>query len=354
MKLCKIIHLLPSNKFSGAEHVILQIMDLFKNDTNFEMYYVSCDGPIRTILEQKKVNYQLFSKFSYKEIKKVINKIQPNIIHAHDFRASSFAACFNKKAKIISHLHVNWPWIKNLNIKNIIYALSLLRTNLVFGVSQSIFNEYIFNNFMKNKFFLLPNVLNAEDIQKKSQNSTIAPIDLLFVGRLTEQKNPIMFLEIIKTLIQKEVHVNAVMLGDGELKKDCEKYITENNLKDFITLKGFVPNPYPYMKAAKILVIPSKFEGFGLVAIEAMLLNTLVIGTSVGGLKDILIDTCSTIAKTKEEFLFEIKRLLINKNLYDKKIQSTKTKIEKYTNLPLYKEKLINYYQMVLEKNYAR
>lgn len=341
----KIIHLLPSNNFSGAENVALQIIDLFKDDDVFEMYYVCTDGPIRSVLEQRKVKYEMLSKFSYNEIKEVINRIQPDIIHAHDFRASVLASFFSKKAKIISHLHANWPWIKKINIKTIAYALALKKINLVLGVSQSIYDEYIFNKCLRNKFFVLPNVLNSENIQKKSEEFKIDPIDLLFVGRLIDEKNPLLFLEIINVITKKGYSIDATMLGDGHLKQSCQNYIIKNNLTKNVTLKGFVSNPYPYMKAAKILVMPSKYEGFGLVAIESMLLDTVVIGTAVGGLQNILNNTCSLIVTTKEEFVLEIENLLKNKDLCHKKAEISKSKIETYTDLNAYKKTLSYYYK---------
>ena len=342
----KILHLLPSNCFSGAEHVILQIMDLFRNDPYYEMWYVCSEGPIRFILQKRGVRYKLVPAFSKKEVAKVLQDINPDIIHAHDFRASVMAARIGRSAKIISHLHNNWPWIKKINMRTLVYAAALHRIRLVLGVSRSIRDEYIFRICMKGKFFVLPNVLDGRGIYQKAEEFTVEkPLDLLFVGRLTEQKNPILFLEIFEILVKKGYHLQGVLLGDGELKNICEEYIAQHHLQQHIILKGFVDNPYPYIKAAKVLVIPSCWEGFGLVAVEAMLLKTPVIGCPVGGLKNILERGGGCLAQTKEEFVLAIEKLLRDNPYYNQMVHAGLQCASVYTDLEIYKNRLIGFYE---------
>ena len=50
-------------------------------------------------------------------------------------------------------------------------------------------------------------------------------IDILFVGRITEQKNPLLFLDIINALNKKGMNLNVVMAGDGDLMQDVEEKI---------------------------------------------------------------------------------------------------------------------------------
>ncbi len=350
MQPIKIIHLLPSNRFSGAEHVILQIMELFKDDPKYEMWYVGGEGPIRDVLDKRKVKYRLLPTFSYGEIKQVISAIKPDIIHAHDVRASVMAALFGKHSKVISHIHVNWPWMKKINAKTLLYAMALPRMKQVLGVSQSVCDEYVFGRKLKNKFVVLPNVLDEKTIYQKAEEFSIQePIDLLFVGRLTPPKKPLLFLGIVEELVKKGLLVHAVMLGDGELKKDCHAYITQHHLEKYVSLKGFVPNPYPYMKATKLLVMTSCFEGFGLVAVEAMLLNTPVVGTPAGGLKDILLHTQSVIAQKQAEFVSAIVNLLNNPAQLAQQAQIAQQHIKTYTDLDHYKETITQYYQQILE-----
>ena len=49
-----ILHILNTNEFSGAENVVCQIINIFKNDNRYDMVYCSLEGPIREIVQEKK------------------------------------------------------------------------------------------------------------------------------------------------------------------------------------------------------------------------------------------------------------------------------------------------------------
>ena len=105
--------------------------------------------------------------------------------------------------------------------------------------------------------------------------------DIAFVGRLTLQKNPIKLLDIIKRVNELKPGIRAIIIGDGEEKNKCEEYIKENNLENVVTLKGFLENPFPYLKKSKVVIMPSLFEGFGLVAIESMICGVPVLNSGI-------------------------------------------------------------------------
>ena len=51
----KVLHLLSTTSFSGAENVVCQIINMYKNDKNFEMFYCSPNGPIKKSIEDRKI-----------------------------------------------------------------------------------------------------------------------------------------------------------------------------------------------------------------------------------------------------------------------------------------------------------
>ncbi|MCE4475830.1 glycosyltransferase, partial [Escherichia coli] len=65
--------------------------------------------------------------------------------------------------------------------------------------------------------------------EKNPDERTVKKI--LFVGRLDKQKNPLTALRAFKYLIQKNSNVIFDVVGDGELRKECETYVIENNLE---------------------------------------------------------------------------------------------------------------------------
>lgn len=90
-------------------------------------------------------------------------------------------------------------------------------------------------------------------------------------------------------LVKKEVDARLVILGDGEERKKLELLVNELGINDSVSMPGFVDNPYAYMSRADVFVLPSLWEGFPNVLVEAMACNTPVIATDCpGGSAEIL------------------------------------------------------------------
>ena len=69
----KIAHIINSNSYSGLENVVCNIIDNFKKEhKDFEMIYVTQDGPIVKILQDKNINYYVIEKMNKKSIRKFI------------------------------------------------------------------------------------------------------------------------------------------------------------------------------------------------------------------------------------------------------------------------------------------
>jgi len=92
--------------------------------------------------------------------------------------------------------------------------------------------------------------------------------NLLAIGKLKYQKGFDLLIEAMLHVKKKEVHLT--ILGEGPEMENLKKLKSDLGLSNQITLKGFVQNPYPYMAQADLVVLPSRFEGFPNVLLEAM------------------------------------------------------------------------------------
>lgn len=334
-----VIHLLSSEMYSGAENVACTIIDIQKK--NYDNYYCSPEGDIREILNEKKINYIALKKLSYMEVRRVIKKFKPDIIHAHDYKASILASLFSKNVKIISHIHKNDPKMKRLSIKSILYAISLNRITSVIGVSNSVLDECYYKSMIKKKFIFLPNYVDKNKIIHLSEeNLCKKKYDLYYFGRLSEEKNPLLFIKIVKMLNIKEIR--CVMIGDGPLINECRKLVHEYSLENNIDIIGFQKNPYPYVKKSNIGIMPSKYEGFGLTAIESIILGKIVLNSGVGGLKEIYSNNKEFICKSVSEYVNKINSILLNNSKYEIMCNEI---IEKYTNISTWKNILKDIYR---------
>lgn len=338
-----ILHIVNSNIFSGLEKVSIEII---KNlESKYDFYYVTKDGSILEKLEKENIKRIKINKMSAKEIRRICKKYRPDILHAHDYRATIVTALSFVNVPIISHLHNNSPWIKNINLYTIALLIASFRCEEILTVSDSIEKEYIFSNVIHNKIHNIGNPLSVEKIVNKVPKNVKKEYDICFSGRLTKQKNPIKFIHIIEKVKQKIPNIIAIVLGDGELKEECNKEIERLNLQENIILKGFQSNPYIYMAKSRVFCLTSDWEGFGLVAFEALAMGMPCIVSNVGGLPTIVNEKCGMLVETEKQFEEAIIEILLKKEY----INMEEFAIERAKKLDNYKQ-----YMSLIENIYER
>jgi len=95
---------------------------------------------------------------------------------------------------------------------------------------------------------------------------------------------------LIKAFALSKLKCKLVLLGKGKDEKEIHALIKKYSLSDRVIVAGFHTNPYPWIKGARLLVVTSRYEGFGNVLVEAMSLGTPTLSTNCGGPSEILID----------------------------------------------------------------
>lgn len=99
--------------------------------------------------------------------------------------------------------------------------------------------------------------------------------------------------------------VEFQIIGKGELRQDIERQIKESNTAEQVTLLGFRQNPFPYIKAADMLLSSSMAEGFSLVICEAMALGVPVIATDTDGPREILQHKYGLLCQHDDESIYQ-------------------------------------------------
>ena len=148
---------------------------------------------------------------------------------------------------------------------------------------------------LKDKTMVFYNVINYQMIISSSKQNVKLPykqdkINLLTVGRLTEQKGINVAIRAAKILKEKGIPFEWFVIGDGRDKKKLLRLIHKEKLDDCFFLLGRKDNPYPFMENCSIYVQPSRHEGFGLTVLEARLLKQVVIATKLPAFKEQIID----------------------------------------------------------------
>lgn len=326
-------------KNGGIEQVLLDYVLLLKNNYNItvlsiyhsESYYQSEINKqvkyfsldiLRTKIKThllKSIYSRLFDRTSIQKllVKKFIKKnIYETIIAFSDGTSVELTASISSpNLKKIVWVHTDF--LENGNIINYKKLSNIYNK----------FDEVIFvSNKLKEKFEtklcisksrLIYNPLNTKRF-KSLYNENKLPINkfnFIAIGRLSWEKG---FDRIIKSYyklpnsIKKACHLSII--GDGPELNNLKKLIQTYHLEENITLTGYVINPFTQYYQADVLLVPSRFEGFGLVIIEALYNGIPVIATQTTGANEILCNGKYGILLKNTETAFDNILLEVYKN----------------------------------------
>ena len=335
----RILHILGTDRMSGAERVHLDILNRLKDEN--EVYYASPDGDIMRDVKEAGVNFIPFDPESSSNIKALVRELSPDVVHASDPRMSF--KCARAGVPFISHLHANCTWMGRVCPNSAALAYAAKRAEAVIAVSESIPDSFVFKRAMKKHLYVLPNAVDKERVLRLAEAEHEGVYDLVFVGRLSEVKRPLLFLKIYEKLKELKPDATAAMVGDGELRADVEKYIRERGITG-VTLFGFDPNPYRIMARSRVMIVTSEYEGFGLVAVEAMTLGVPVIAFPSGGITEIA-GAGGFISNTSDEAANLALALLRDGELYAKASRRAAEASHRYTDVDGYIEKIKEIYR---------
>ena len=156
-------------------------------------------------------------------------------------------------------------------------------------------------------------------------------------------------LKAFKILKSKGINKKLYIVGDGPSKEEIENTIREYDLIEEVKLLGRFKNPYIWLNNADFFIHSSKYEGFGLVLIEAAILDKLVISSNCPvGPTEILENGKSGIlfnVGESEELAEKIEKVLNDKNLRNRYILSMKKRREDFK-----KENVLKEYEKLIDE----
>jgi len=241
--------------------------------------------------------HDIISIFSMIKLEK---KIKPDIIHAHSSKAGMIvrlARLFYKSPVV--YTPNGFAYLGKTGIKRKIFvaieklAIPLTDTLLASSVSEK--KRCLADlSFPKNKVEVYPNsieILPLPDSPPQLNSKKLVTT----VGRLVNQKNPFMFLNVCKKITDIRDDIFFEIIGAGfedSLRKGIEKFIEDNNLCGKIGIIDWMNRSdlLTTIRSTDVFVMTSAFESFGYVAAEAQMLEVPVVATNVDGLNEIVKD----------------------------------------------------------------
>ncbi len=286
-----ITHIIPTLSFGGAERTVVDIINRAHPDFRFSILVFSENTPLKSQITRPNVQVICVHKKGQLSlglignIKKELRSLKPDVVHTHLFGGDVWGriAARSLKIPVVTTEH-------NVNndegmIKALVKRLMKRKTKAYAACSETV------REYMRSRYGIKKNVqVVYPGVDLERFNSTPAqlfvPLKVAIVGRLVAQKGHKKALQAISSLDKNLWELSIV--GDGPLKLELQSWCKKYNITEKVT---FVP---PTSKIEQvyarhdIVLIPSQWEGLGIVAMEAMAAGRMVIASSVGGLKEII------------------------------------------------------------------
>lgn len=133
-----------------------------------------------------------------------------------------------------------------------------------------------------NRIRVLPNYIDTSEIIEKAKESVDFKVDplklnLCTLGRLTHQKGIDIALDDISKLTKIRQDFHFYIIGDGEEEDSLKQQTTALNLDSYVTFLGRKQNPFSYMNTMDIFLLTSRYEGQGMVLLEAKTLGLSIV-----------------------------------------------------------------------------
>lgn len=238
------------------------------------------------------------------EIASAIKRHKPDLVHLHSSKAGAIGRLIFEGTPVIYTPH---GWAFNMavsQLKQSVYAMTekflSASTVRIIAISKYEYKSAIDRNICEpEKMVLIENGINLEAFEPVSslnrrqirRHYAVKDDEILIgaVGRLTDSKNPALFIDIAKTL-KADARLRFMWVGDGELSDDMMTLAEEQGVADRIIFTGWTERVGAHMQAMDIGLHTASWEGFGLAIAEFMAAGVPVVSSSVGGTTEIIDD----------------------------------------------------------------
>ena len=238
------------------------------------------------VCRQKYANKYLQLLSQILQIRKILRDNSYDIIHCNScsfvgILRGAFPGYFAKGIKVVTHAH-NPGTPKNTIIdglfRNILKIVLSHISDLGFACSESCGKSKYTKKFREGANYSIIN--NAIEIEKYQFNEFMRKkirryfgIEKNFVigsiGRLEEQKNYLFLIDVLEEYLKKHKICYLLLVGDGSQKEQIIKKAQSKGIENYLIMVGQTEHPECYYSAMDVFVLPSIYEGFGLVNIEA-------------------------------------------------------------------------------------
>ena len=303
-----VIHLICSSGFYGAERVVANLCRAFP-EFRTEVLCMAPDSADLSLFEQQvaqaptarflRIANQL--PVALQQLRLALRRHPNLVVHAHGYKEVLTATVFRLfyRCPVVVTQH----GFTARNLKSRFYnwidkaCCRWGGVQSVIAVSGPIAEVYRRFGVSEQKLLVLENAIvsgNSSDTgQRKAEVAAAHQIPaeqpwILFAGRLSDEKDPLLFVETMAALAQLNPQPVGLIAGDGPLMNQVQERISTLGLDQQIRCLGFVDDISGLLPCADTLLLTSKTEGIPMILLEAMAAGTPVVSAAVGGVPDVI------------------------------------------------------------------
>jgi glycosyltransferase involved in cell wall biosynthesis len=109
-----------------------------------------------------------------------------------------------------------------------------------------------------------------------------------YVGRMSDEKNPLGFVDLAETVVDSVSNVKFRMFGTGDQSEVVRKRVDQSRIRSKLTFEGYIENVEDALRQIDILILPSKFDGRPNIIMQANACGVPVIAAPVGGVPEMI------------------------------------------------------------------
>lgn len=309
MDAIKTLEVIRQGEIGGGESHVLDLIAGFNKEEIEPVVLAFTDGHMISTLRKQGIKcyviqtQQAFDLKVQKQIKRIIENENIQLIHAHGSRAAS-NMLWNAIRMKIPMIYTEHGWSFHQDQNPVTFRLRAWSEKLIchfcnrvicvsennlqsgketFGLTKG---EVIKNGVNLKRF----NADNLDESFRKEIGIDKDNFVIGFIGRVTLQKSPFDFIDSIEMAYQRDKAIRGLLIGEGDLKKEATAYIQERKLENIIYTSDFRTDVPNILKAIDVFCLPSLWEGLSIALLEAMSMKKAIVVTPTDGTREVIED----------------------------------------------------------------
>lgn len=294
-----IVHIITTIEFGGAEKQLLTLV-LEQVKEGHKVHVIPLKGRLEMLNSfvdaGANTNPKLIKKspvFQILFLTKIVSAIKPDIVHAHLPRAELLASLIAKRINLVVTKHNAETFLPkgSKHISKLLANWVSYRTRAVITISHYV--KYFLNQnselrFPQKTYVVHYGFRNNTDYIKKPIKLKTQSLKIVCVSRLAKQKNIESLIRSLEICNKDKLIFSLSVFGEGPLENDLKKITTDLGIENRVCWMGKTKNIEMKLLDFDLLILPSLYEGFGLVLLEAMQVEIPVLASNNSAIPEVL------------------------------------------------------------------